>query len=284
MKQIISLFVIFALMISCAFAQKNAFTNNSGSAILVGANNKVKYISKIQTRNNIPPILAPYVAGLLFANSTIGSDTNSVKTAVTVWMKKYLELKSKILAITDSNKQNTCMRYLDQGDFVSVEKTLSISTNYKALKTTFPETYQTNGSQSPIIIGDFGTVTYIVDELVTFDLPEGLTVNLMRDLKLSKDSIRQKNQEVREWFEKYRSVERELARSPGKVNQNAYRLFKQNNFDGALKELDKAGGNDQATASSHLLKAKILLLQLNYKAYDSTVVLINKYFGILIGL
>jgi tetratricopeptide (TPR) repeat protein len=176
------------------------------------------------------------------------------------------------------------MRYLDQGDFPTVEKMLSISTSYQELKKTFPQTYQTNGNQSPIIIGDFGTVTYIVDELVTYDLPEGLTINLLQDLKLSKDSIRQKTQEVREWFEKYRSVERELARSPGVVNKRAYVLFKKNDFDGALKELDKAGGSDQATASSHLLKAKILLLQINYKTFDSTMSVIKNYFEASISL
>jgi tetratricopeptide (TPR) repeat protein len=277
-----------------AYAQRGAVSKGDSSPILIGARNKVNYIKKVETRNNIPDSLVPYLAGLIFSNKDIGSRTSGIDNAIHVWMNKYFELEKKIKAVHDLSKMNICLKHLGEGDFNFVEQTLNISTDYQTLKKIFPATYQTNGNQSPIIVGDFGTVTYIVNELVTYDLPDGLTVNLLNQLKLSKDTIKLKSQQairltmniesreakIREYIAKYRLVEQQLKESPGTINKQVLVLFRKQDYDGALKLLDKAKGSDAAIASNELIKARILTLQLDYKAFDSTLNEINKAYNI----
>src|SRR5205085_5017308 len=96
----------------------------------------------------------------------IKSDTSSINHALAIWIKKYKELKLEIDKITDKSLHDRLLFNLNQGEFPLIEKTLALRTNYKELYRIFPETYQTSGNQSPVIIGDFATVTYIVEEVV----------------------------------------------------------------------------------------------------------------------
>jgi len=290
MKQLL-LFFSLACGATIALAQPGAFTTGDGSPILIGAQNKVNYIRKVDIRNNIPESLAPYLAGLIFANKNIRSDSvKNINASLQVWMNKYFELQRRIAATADSNKKMTCQQYLDLGDFTSVENVLKISTDFRALKKQFPNTYQTHGSESPIIIGDYGTVTYVVDQIITYNLPEGLTSNILVQLRVSQDSLRLRVREVsqlrqfaesreikiREYITKYRIVEKQLQSSPDLVNKRVLALFNKQDFDGALRELERARGSDAAIANNELIRARILMLQLNYQAYDSSVMEINK--------
>jgi len=267
------------------------------SPVIIGAKAKVEYTSQRVIAQKLPPSLAPYLAGLLFSNK-VGSDTATINKALSAWFRKYRELKSNIDNMPDQALKGQALASLSEGDFTRVESLLKVRTNYKPLLAAFPKSFQTNGNESPIIVGDFASVTYVVKEVISYQLPESMTVNLLNELR-SKDRIigSQSNQlgdlksavESREtiiksYINRYNVIKEELKKSPLAVYKRASKLFDNNDIDGALRILDESAGNDQAYGKTSILKAKILLLQLNAAELDETLIKIDKAYSIGVQL
>ncbi|MXV50326.1 hypothetical protein GS399_05025 [Pedobacter sp. HMF7647] len=287
-------------IIICMIIYYSSFSQTSTGAkspVIIGAKAKVEYTSQRIIAQKLPPTLAPYLAGLLFANK-VGSDTAIINKALSTWFRKYRELKSKSDNLPDQVLKGEALASLSEGDFNRVENLLKLRTNYKPLLATFPNSFQTNGNESPIIVGDFATVTYVVKEVITYQLPESMTSNLLNELR-SKDKIigSQSNQlgdlksavESREtiiksYINRYNLIKEELKKSPLEVYKRAFGLFENNNIEGALRVLDKSAGNDQAYGKTSILKAKILLLQLNSAKLDETLIKIDNAYSIGVQL
>jgi hypothetical protein len=292
------LFLLPALMLPRLLAAQGDVVIGSRNSVIRGANNKISYISSLELKNNIPDSLTNYIAGLLFTNKNIKSDQSSILSAVTVWMNKYHELENKIASEPDLAKRNKIFYLLREGDFAGVEDELHVKTDFKQLSAKFPDTYMVYGDRNSIINGDFNTVTYVVKQIINYNLPEGLTANLITELKMSEDTVKTKNRQVtkllhslqskdnviQSWVVRYRSVEKELKNSPTAVSKKAYGYFIRGYLDSAMLALSMANTTVQALADNSILKAKILLLELNYKSYDSTLNEINKAYSIGVNI
>ncbi|CAL1517433.1 hypothetical protein [Chitinophaga sp. MM2321] len=272
-------------------------TYGDKSPVIIGAKGKVNYVKERSIQRKVPPELSHYLAGLLISNN-INAHTSSLNAALDVWFKKYNELKTAIDKVQDANLKNQAKLRLAEGNFTEVESIIKTKTNYSSLLHTFPKTYQTSGSESPIIVGDYGSVTYVVKEIITYKLPEGLTVNLLNELK-SKDNlvktqrtqlgnlqstIENRESVIKDYISRYNLVKEKLKNSPSQIYQRAYAAFSKGNLTQALKELDLSAQHDKSYGESSILKAKILLLQLNYNALDSSLREIDKSYNIGVQL
>lgn len=293
---------LFCLLFSIAFylpaaTQKHLETYGNKSPIILGANEKINYISHLKIASDIPAKFPPYLTGLLLSNR-IASDTSSINRALNVWFKKYAELKSLVAAIQDTTLKSKGYQLLDNADFSGVEILLHTKSNFAPLMRTFPETYKTNGTESPIIIGDFATVTYIVNEVIFYKLPESVTANLLEELSLKNGNINSqaarinvlnkdlvnKEKIIKNWVDRFRSIDSTLKTLPGKIYNNARLSFEQGNFRAALKIIDSLKKNDQLLAKTYLLKAQILLLQVSVKNHDSVMEEADKSYSLAINL
>src|SRR6218665_2939953 len=169
--------VIFFLMLLTQIHAQTSKGNNS--PVIKGAKAKVEYVKKQVIKQKLPPNLTPYLAGLIFTNKTIKPNQSSIDKALSVWFKKYSELKLKIDKISDVNTKKMAEKNLDEGNFSVVEKIIGTKTLYSDLTSTFPKSFGTTGDSSPVIIGDYASVPYVVQQIITYDLPEGLTINLI---------------------------------------------------------------------------------------------------------
>ena len=257
---------------------------NVQSPTITGARAKVTYINNRKAELNIPQSLTPYLAGLLMSNN-INSKTQ-IDQALLAWTKKYNELKSKIDLTNDTNIKKEALSELQQGNFTGVENLLNSNTNYFQLLSIFPNSYKNARNQSPTIIGDYANVTYVVNEIIQYNLPDGVTVALLSQLKIKDDSLKKQSDKiesksalVKRWITQYRELEKQLKDSPDSIRKNAYAFFEKGDFDNALKVLNKASGDEVLMAENRILKAKLLLLKLNYDSLDVQLRTIRKYYS-----
>ncbi|PXY40380.1 hypothetical protein DMB65_12240 [Flavobacterium cheongpyeongense] len=279
--------------------QINAQTSKgNNSPVIKGAKAKVEYIKKQVINQKLPANLTPYLAGLIFSNKTITPNQSSINKALSVWFKKYSELKLKIDKISDGNTKKMAEKNLDEGNFSAVEKIIGTKIHYSDLTFTFPKSFGTSGDNSPVIIGDYATVSYVVQQIITYDLPEGLTINLINELKIKSELIDSQNEKldnintnlkkkdiiIKDYIKKYQFIESELKKTPSEVYKRAYVFFKEGDYEKTLKELEKQGGSDKATGESNMLKAKILLLKLDHSKIDTILTEADKSFTIGVTL
>lgn len=297
MKALSTLAVSFLICCGSLFAQS---TTGRISPLIKGTNAKINYITNKTVKLAIPETLSKYLAGIILANN-IKSDTSSINNALNTWIKKYRELKLEINKVTDKPKRDKLLFALDQGDFITAEKGLTTKTSYRELSAVFPGTYQTTGDQSPIIIGDYGTVTYVVNEVITVGIEdENLVSNIMAEIKLKQSIIEKQANKlntlnsltieipslgstVRNYIASYKQIKAELAKSPSAVFKKANAYFLKGDYASVLKILNSSSNtSERDLAKINLLKAKILLLRFNFTSVDSTINEINKAF--LIGV
>jgi tetratricopeptide (TPR) repeat protein len=290
MKRLATVIIILILHIGLAQGQASLHTAGKQSPIIKGAHNKINYLTQEKSKLSIPDELIPYLSGLLMMNKI---DANSrINEAVNLWMSKYSELKAAVNAMHPGEGKAQAIAKLQKGDFPAVEQLLNIHTNYKAITQIFSNSYLTSGDFSPILVGDYNNVTYTVSKIIEYDLPEGITVNLLTELK-SKDiqiktknnslqllqgSLSEKETTIKSWIKRYRDIEQQLKNSPDAISQKAYALFQNGDLNGALLELDKGLGGDVVMAKNRILKAKILMLKLDYKTYDDQLNKIKVYY------
>lgn len=290
------LFLVFCLVVSNSILAQS--TSGNKSPILIGSKEKINYVKEQVINQKIPAELIPYLSGLIFSNTQIGSNKSNINEALTVWFKKYNNVKASIDKISDFNTKKLAIKSLAEGNFGAVEELTKIKSNYQELIKTFPKSYQTSGDNSPIIIGDYGTVTYVVKEIINYQLPEGLTLNLVNELR-SKDklignqatklgdltkSVANKEAIVKDYINRYNAIKEQLRISPLEVYKSAYNFFVNGDYDGALKILEKSTGNDKSLGESRMIKARILLLQLNTSKIDATLAEIDKCYNLGITL
>lgn len=295
MKNIRFLFCLLFFLTSSIKAQ---VTTGAKSPVIIGSKGKVNYVKEQVINQKIPESLIPYLSGLLFSNSQIGSEKTKINSALSVWFKKYNELKVNVDKISDTQIKNLALKSLNEGNFTSVESFLKTKSNYQSLVKTFPKSYQTTGDNSPIIVGDYATVTYVVKEIINYQLPEGLTINLVNELK-SKDkliskqvvklgdltkSIEDKENIIKDYINRYKAIKEQLRNSPLEVYKSAYESFEKGDFETTLKILDASSINDKSFGESRIIKARILLLQLNNSKIDSTLTEIDKCYSLGVTL
>ena len=268
------------------------------SPILKGAQNKVMYVKSQVTSQNLPAELVPYLSGLLFSNAKIGSRQSEINAALNVWFKKYAELKNRIASVTNVNLKNTALLKLNEGNFIAVEQLLNVKTSYQEIIKTFPNSFQTNGPYSPIIIGDYATVSYVVKEIITYKLPEGLTINLLNELKAKdrlltqrggkiaelKSSLNSNIAIIKDYIARYNSIKEQLKNSPSEIYRKAYAFVNIGDFQSALKVLDSPSQNEKMMGKSNMLKAKLLLLGLKSTGLDASLQAIDKAYNIGVTL
>lgn len=286
-KLVFNLLLIFGSLFAKAQTMQ---THGNNSAIIKGANNKVKYIIAEKSKFNIPENLVNYVAGLLMMNRIDQHD--QVNQALSVWIGKYNQLQTKVKALADGSKKTEALDQLQLGNFPEVENLLNIKTNYTSFNHFFSNAIQTNGDQSPVIIGDYNNVTYTVTQIIQYNLPEGVTLTLLNQLKAKDNDLRQKKDNIqalqtnvtekeealRSWIHRYRQIADQLKNSPDAAGKRAALLFENGDLDGALRELDKASGSEIGMAKNRLLKARIMTLQFDYKDLDAQLDKIKTYY------
>ncbi|MBB2148273.1 tetratricopeptide repeat protein [Pedobacter gandavensis] len=289
----------FCVILFCGKAlSQGVSTAKDQSPIIIGTNAKINYVKQQVLSQKVPDELTPYLAGLLFSNSRIGSHKSAINEALMVWFKKYNSLKASLEKHPDLQVKKLALKKLNEGDFTGVESLIKVKTNYDALVKMFPKSYQTNGNSSPIIVGDFGSVSYVVKEIITYQLPEGLTINLLNELRSKdkilgfqnaklgdlKNNLESRDAIIKDYIKRYNFIREQLKKSPLEVYKKAYAFFNRGDLEGALRVLDSGSSNDKSYGESRMLKARILLLQLNTNALDATLTEIDKSFSIGVSL
>lgn len=263
-------------------AQTSATTFGDQSPILRGVNNSVRYFNNERIGGKVPDAVIPLLAGVLIVNKADPASAQ-FRRAVNVWLEKYTALAQKIEKITDVKIKSAAASLLAEGNFPEVENLLREKSRYDELAAFFPASYQTAGAQSPILVGDNSTVTYVVNKIIEYKLPESLTQNLLdrlyaQDQKINALSVRMADREqaIESWIAQYRALELQLRNSPDSVNRAAWRYFHRGKLDSALLEINKTQTAAASLGRIGFLKARIQILQFDYANYDRSFTEIHK--------
>lgn len=284
--------LLVCLMLGNILEGQSYFTSGDKSPIIKGTKAYIEYRNETDLQNiSIPDELMPLLAGLLLEND---KSIEEAQPALEVWINKYKELQEQIGKEKDSSKKERALQALRQSDFVEVEQILGLKTNYNQLLSTFsnsysPNTTSTSGAESPIIIGDYATVKYVVNQVVKYQLPEGVTVNLLRELKsaqianvdLQSDltdqskkivnletSLKNKDQVILDWISQYNEVKNQLRNTPGELAQQAFTWFERGNLKKAMEVLNQIDESKEQMGRASFLQAKILSLQVKGENFD----------------
>lgn len=276
--------VALSLCYNLTIGQNKYMTLGDQSPIISGVLSKVKYEANEEQSIDVPDHLIPYLSGLLILNQ---KETSEIDLALKVWLEKYSELKSKILLDENKEIKSRSLELLNRGDFPGVEQLLNTQSDYKNLQSEFPNTFVTNGNGSPIIIGDYASVTYSVNTVIEYKLPESLTVNLLNQLYRQEKQITRLNNRIlgREevisrWIKQYRELKLQLQDTPSAIIQKAYVYFEAGNIGKTLDILEELNGTETEIATSRLLRAKLLMLSVDFKNMESSLNEIENCFTI----
>ena len=272
--------------LTASISGQQAITFGDQSPIIRGVNNRISYFNEEKTAVRIPQEVLPLLAGVMIVNKS--DPTSAVfQSAIQAWLEKYALLESKIAEMTDVPNRQLAKRHLLEGNFPEVEKLLRIRTGYLELEKYFPASYQTTGRQSPVLIGDNSTVSYVVNKVIEYKLPESLTKNLLeriyaQDRKIEGLNLKisDRDQALENWINQYRKLEVQLRSNPDSVNQKAWLYFKQGNLEAALAEIEKVKPSEKSMARISFLKAQIRLLEYDYLHYEASYQEISKLFQI----
>lgn len=281
---------LFLLGCACLAANRGhgqpATTFTDQSPIIRGVNSRITYFNEEKTTVKIPESVLPLLAGVMIVNKN-GPQSSQFEPALQAWMEKYAALETKIRQLPNGGPKQLATKLLAEGNFPEVEKLLKTTSNYEALEKYFPASYQTTGKQSPILIGDNSTVSYVVTKVIEYKLPESLTQNLLdrvyaQDKKITALNLRltDRDEVIAQWIAQYQKLEQQLRSSPDSVSQKAWSFFRKGNLDAALAEMEKANTSKNSMGRISLLKARILLLKFDYLHYEQSFEEINRQFQI----
>lgn len=278
----ILLLLVLAMLGRLDLPGQTTATFGDQSPVLRGVNNSVRYFNNERISGKVPDAVIPLLAGVLIVNKADPASAQ-FQRAVNAWLEKYAVLAQKIEKMSDPILKSTAARLLAGGNFPEVENLLREKSRYDELVAFFPASYQTAGAQSPILVGDNSTVTYVVNKIIEYKLPESLTQNLLdrlyaQDKKINALSVRiaDREQTLESWIAQYRALELQLRDSPDSLNRAAWRYFHQGKLDSALLEINKAQSAAASLGRISFLKARIQILQFDYANYDRSFTEIHK--------
>ncbi|MCB0556478.1 MAG: hypothetical protein KDD02_23225 [Phaeodactylibacter sp.] len=286
--KIFALVALLPLLLSFnSLPAQDFFTENDQSPIIQGTRAYVQYQNEENVDVDVPEELLPLLAGLLLTNDV---ELNNCQQAIGVWIDKYQALDRRIRAESDPARVTQARQALKAGDFNRVEQILNLKTDYRELASLFPNMFQsqqisTSGAQSPIIIGDQATVSYVVKRVISYQLPERVTKNLLTQLKNEQESrqslqnaVASKDQIISDWVKKYRAIEVQLKNSPDELSREAYRFFSEGDLDQAMAVLKKLDGSKEQIANASYLQARIMMLQFDNAKFDSLSLEVARYY------
>ena len=263
------------------------------SPVVVGANATIRYQNTQRVdRRQIPESVVPLLAGLLLTNDVADQ---AREQAILRWIDHYDELSKRINLVVEADRRNRLLNWLNKGDLMRIDRDLGQATDGHALAGVFPAQFArnltTNGNQSPLIYGDGATVAYVVEQVITYQLPEKISLNLLRQIEAAKagnaalsNSLEKERKLVREWIAKYRAIAEELKQTPGAIAERAYALFSEGKFSEAVDELHQLEGAMDQVARSAILSARIALLQPIAQRSDAVVESIRRDFARAVAL
>lgn len=271
---------------STSVVGQSAVSLGDQSPIIRGVNTSITYFNQEKTSVQIPESILPLLAGVMIMNKNNPLSAN-FQPAIQVWLDKYIFLEKKIASLSSSKGKQLAAKFLAEGNFPEVEKIVRAQTSYTDLEKYFPASYQTSGRQSPILIGDNSTVSYVVTKVIEYKLPESLTRNLVdriyaQDQKINSLNLRisDRDEVIENWIALYHKLEYQIGSSPDSINMKAWMYFSQGNLDAALAEIDRAQPAGTSLGRISFLKAQIRLLQFDYLNYENCFQEINKQFQI----
>ena len=147
------------------FLHAQGQTNGDRSPIVVGNNSSLKYELTHSTEFDLPETYQDFLYGLLVLNN-VEENRQEIKGVLSAWIVRYNQLKQKIDNLPPNNKREQAKSYLQQGKFSSIEKLLDDQESSSLVSELIRPTYQTTGTNSPIIIGDYTNVTYAVKTVI----------------------------------------------------------------------------------------------------------------------
>lgn len=268
----------------------DAITYADQSPIIRGVRNQINYFNEEKKNITIPDYVLPVLAGVMIMNK---KDPNSdqFNAAIRVWIEKYVFLNEKISKLSDLNQKYRAVKSLAEGNFPAVEKILNTLSSYDEFEKLFPASYQTTGNQSPILIGDNSTVSYVITKIIDYKLPESLTQNILDRIHAQEKKISELNFKIskrddiiNDWITQYQKLEKQLSNSPDSISQKSLAFFRKGDLDAALNEIEKIYTSNSSIGRISLLKANILLLKFDYLQYEQSYEEINKNFLVAIYL
>ena len=284
-RAIYALLTCLLLSTGNTFAQ-TAVTFADQSPIIRGVNSRINYFNKEKKTVQIPNEVLPLLAGVMILNKK-DPKSEQFEPALRAWMEKYAFLEEQVQRLINGNQKQMATKFLAEGNFPAVEKLLQTNSNYEALEQYFPASYQTTGKQSPIMVGDNSTVSYVVTKVIEYKLPESLTQNILdrvyaQDKKIESLNLRLSKREevIDDWIVQYQKLEQQLRNSPDSISQKAWTFFRQGKLDEALGEIEKTQASGSSIGRISLLKANILLLKFDYLHYEQSYDEINRQFQI----
>jgi hypothetical protein len=287
-----NLAALLLLLVVPLFGQPELTTYGNLSPVVVGAEATIRYKNTQRVARPIPESVVPLLAGLLLTNNV---EDQAREQAILRWVDHYDELNQRINLLTEPDRRNRLLSLLNRGDLQRIELELGQSSPHHPLAATFPVQFSRNlvtrGNRSPIIYGDGATVSYVVEQVIQYKLPERISLNLLQQIEEAKTnntamafSLEQERKLVQEWIVKYQAVAEELKKTPGAIAKRAYERFSAGQFEEAIAELRQLEGAMDQVARGAILSARIALLQPISKKSDKVVEAIRKDFARAVAL
>ncbi|MCI4647431.1 hypothetical protein [Phaeodactylibacter sp.] len=265
------------LMAFSLYCQESTATYGDQSPVVFATQSALRYHNEVAVNEPIPEDLIPLLAGLLITNKV---DQEKSDEAIAAWISRYNQLAEAIRKLGDTQRSQRAITALEQGDFLEVESLLGIFPEQGQVRSYFPNAFgsavSTQGNQSPVVYAEVAEISYVMKKVIHYHLPEQLSVELLRELKFSRQKNKQltgviemRDEAIAQWVNKYREVEKLLANSPDTLTARAQQYFAQGKLDSTLLVLGELEGTKKQVAKGCYLQARIMMLRFSPAHFDS---------------
>lgn len=268
----------FTLLVAFSlYGQESTATYGDQSPVVFATQSALRYHNEVAVNEPIPEDLIPLLAGLLITNKV---DQKKSDEAIAAWISRYNQLAEAIRKLGDTQRSQRAITALEQGDFLEVESLLGIFPEQGQVRSYFPNAFgsavSTQGNQSPVVYAEVAEISYVMKKVIHYHLPEQLSVELLRELKFSRQKNKQltgviemRDEAIAQWVNKYREVEKLLANSPDTLTARAQQYFAQGKLDSTLLVLGELEGTKKQVAKGCYLQARIMMLRFSPAHFDS---------------
>ncbi|WP_282783289.1 hypothetical protein [Phaeodactylibacter xiamenensis] len=268
----------FTLLVAFSlYGQENTATYGDQSPVVFATQSALRYHNEVAVNEPIPEDLIPLLAGLLITNKV---DQKKSDEAIAAWISRYNQLVGTISELGDTQRAQRARAALEQGDFLEVESLVGIFPEQGQVRSYFPNAFgssvSTQGNQSPVVYAEVAEISYVMKKVIHYHLPEQLSVELLRELKFSRQKNKQltgviemRDEAIARWVNKYREVEKLLANSPDTLTARAQQYFAQGKLDSTLLVLSELEGTKKQVAKGCYLQARIMMLRFSPAHFDS---------------